>query len=75
MKVNLGNLSQEELIKMINKKDKKIEVLIEKLNIFKYENTRGHEYAKSHLEGYHHILQSDEYQACEELEGITHMGC
>lgn len=32
MKVNLRNLSQEELIKMINEKDKKIEVLTEQLN-------------------------------------------
>lgn len=43
--------------------------------VFKYENTRGHEHAKKHLEGYHHILQSDGYQAYEKLEGITHMGC
>ncbi|OUQ14381.1 hypothetical protein B5E87_02560 [Massilimicrobiota sp. An142] len=40
-----------------------------------YENTRGHEHAQKHLEGYHHILQTDGYQAYEKLEGITHMGC
>ena len=32
MIMNLRNLSQEELIKMINEKDKKIEVLTEQLN-------------------------------------------
>lgn len=30
--MNLRNLSQEELIKMINEKDKKIEALTEQLN-------------------------------------------
>lgn len=43
--------------------------------VFIYENTRGHEHAQKHLEGYHHILQTDGYQAYEKLEGITHMGC
>ena len=36
---------------------------------------KGHEHAQKHLEGYHHILQTDGYQAYEKLEGITHMGC
>ena len=43
--------------------------------VFIYENTRGHEHAQKHLEGYHHILQTDGYQAYEKLEGITHVGC
>ena len=35
--------------------------------VFIYENTRGHEHAQKHLEGYHHILQTDGYQAYEKL--------
>jgi transposase len=42
---------------------------------FIYENTRSHEHAKKHLEGYHNILQTDGYQAYGKLEGIKHMGC
>ena len=42
---------------------------------FIYENTRGHEHARKHLEGYHNILQSDGYQAYDNLDDIKHMGC
>lgn len=42
---------------------------------FIYENTRGHEHAKKHLEGYHNILQTDGYQAYDKLDDIRHMGC
>lgn len=42
---------------------------------FIYENTRSHEHARKHLEGYHQILQSDGYQAYDNLDDIRHMGC
>lgn len=42
---------------------------------FIYENTRGHEHARRHLEGYHNILQTDGYQAYDKLDNIRHMGC
>ena len=42
---------------------------------FIYENTRGHEHARRHLEGYHNILQTDGYQAYDKLDNIKHMGC
>ena len=42
---------------------------------FIYEDTRGHEHAKRHLKGYHQILQSDGYQAYDNIEDIKHMGC
>lgn len=42
---------------------------------FIYENTRSHEHARRHLEGYHHILQSDGYQAYDKLDDARHMGC
>lgn len=42
---------------------------------FIYENTRSHEHARKHLEGYHNILQSDGYQAYDNLDDIRHMGC
>lgn len=45
------------------------------LVLFLFENTRAHEHAKKHLAGYHETLQSDGYQAYDELEGVTHMGC
>lgn len=42
---------------------------------FIYENTRGHEHARKHLEGYRGILQSDGYQAYDKIDDIGHMGC
>lgn len=42
---------------------------------FIYENTRGHEHARRHLEGYHNILQTDGYQAYDKLDNIKHIGC
>lgn len=42
---------------------------------FIYENTRGHEHAKKHLEGYHQILQTDGYQSYDKIDNIKHMGC
>ena len=41
-------------------------------HIRKYKRTRACPEASGE---YHHILQTDGYQAYEKLEGITHMGC
>jgi len=45
------------------------------LVLYIYENTRGYDHAKKHLSGYRGILQTDGYQAYDELEGIGHAGC
>lgn len=43
--------------------------------LFIFENTRAHSHAKNHLKGYTGILQTDGYQAYDDLEGIDHAGC
>lgn len=45
------------------------------LVLFKYESNRGHDCAKKHLLGYHKIVQSDGYQAYDNLEQVTQAGC
>lgn len=43
--------------------------------VFIYESSRAHQHATNHLKDYHQIVQSDGYQAYDNLKDVTHMGC